>query len=344
MQTQSNPNVRAAWIGLAATVAILVTVACDSNRIPIPITPRPVITVTGAAFMEQPGEEARFTATASFLNQPSRDVTAEARWTATGVVQIASPGVIMASRYGDGEVAARYQGATGTAPVRVAPAGSFLVSGTVQSETGFPLLGANVEIASEIGTVNMTTNDALSSYTLPALGAATMRVQVAGFEPDVRQMIVAADSREDVVLPGEPTSEMYTLSISASPSCTMLPADLRQRTYDAQIDEIRQNLFVTVSGADFYGGGPVGFTGTRAGNTVQFTIRAEWDDSYNLIEEGDFGDLMTSLSYFGTAEGTDDGVRIGTTFRGTIGLDGWGPGPQCHATDHQLVLTRVDGR
>jgi hypothetical protein len=136
---------------LVLSTSILAGCGEDGSPLsPSPASPRVAsVTIAGTTSFDHPGETGQLTATARFSDNTSRDVTAEASWFGgLGVFSVAGPGVITARRYGTGTVVAKYLTVNGTASVRVAPAGAFLVSGSVTSAGGFRLSQARVEFSS----------------------------------------------------------------------------------------------------------------------------------------------------------------------------------------------------
>jgi hypothetical protein len=318
---------------------------------PSPGAPRVVsVTIAGTTSFDHPGETSQLTATARFSDNTSRDVTAEASWhEGLGVFSIAGPGLITARRYGTDTVVARYLTVSGSAWVRVAPAGAFLVSGSVTSAGGFRLSQARVEFSSRCGTHSMTTDDS-GDYVMPAQGEATMRAEREGMGAQVRQMTVVRDMRVDFELqpldtPGDP-SGAYRLTVTASASC-VLPPEVMQRSYDGRLLQIGRDLFVILTGPSLIElGGTPGFTGSRDGNAVQFVVRDTFDEGYNFIERiaGTSTD-GTDLYYSGTASGEAGQTRIVAVFSGTLDLRSHGKGTgiapaKCEAADHRFELTR----
>lgn len=345
--------VRQYFAALPAILGVLALAGCDRSA--NPASPTPIagpgspslvsLTVDGTMLLDRPGATGQLTAIAAFSDGTSRDVTAEASWTATdGWITVVGRGAITATRYGTATVNARYLTRTATARIRIAPAGAFLMNGSVTGAGGFRLPGARVEFSSGCGT-HTTITDEFGSYILPATGQATMRVQMNGFQAQVKQVTVGADARFDVELQAIAASSSlsgeYRLTIRASPSC-VLPPDVMQRSYDARILEVAQDLRVLLSGANLivWGGQP-GFTGTRDQNTVRFVVSDTFDDGYNFIERID---QERVLYYSGTAVGIADRARIATTFSGKLDLRPFGTASVtpawCVAGDHRFEFTR----
>jgi len=207
------------------------------------------------------------------------------------------------------------------------------------TEGGFGLPQATVEVTASWGR-NSTTTDSSGNYTgLKAWGDVTMRAEKEGFGTQVKQLTVEQNQvvnfeLQPVETPGDPQG-VYTLTITASPSCTALPADVMQRNYVARIARTQDDLVVSVLRADSVEVGK--FTGTRDGTTVRFTIDG-------------FGESLPSdkvLSYAGNAAGTIGDRTIVAGFDGTVRVDywvAWGddshPLAQCQAKDHRLEFVR----
>lgn len=347
--------VRQYSLALPAIVGVLALAGCDRSSTPVSPTPVPgagspsvvSLTIGGTTSLDRPGASGPVTATAMFSDGASRDVTVEASWHATeGWLTFVGPGTIRADRYGSASVTARYLTQNASARIRIAPAGAFLLNGSVTGAGGFRLPGARVEFSSGCGTHSAIT-DVFGVYILPATGQATMRVQMNGFQTLVTQVTVGADGLFDlelqpVALAGS-LSGQYRLTVSASPTC-VLPADVTRRSYDARILEVDRDLSVLLSGATFavWGGQP-GFTGTQEQGIVRFVVSDTFDDGYNFIEG--LGPER-ALYYAGTAEGTADQSRIVATFNGKIELRAQGAGAEsawCVAGDHRFEFARTGG-
>ena len=211
------------------------------------------------------------------------------------------------------------------------------------TEGGFGLPQATVEVTASWGR-NSTTTDSNGNYTgLKAWGDVTMRAEKEGFGTQVKQLTVEQNQvvnfeLQRVETPGDPQG-VYTLTITASPSCTALPAAVMQRNYSALIYRTEDDLLVSVRRADAVDQSVGKFTGTRDGSAVRLTA------------EG-FEDVLPSgnvLNYVGTATGTIGDRTIVAAFDGTVRVgelwDFWfNPEPltlaQCQAKDHRLEFVR----
>jgi hypothetical protein len=304
------------------------------------------MSIGGALSLAQPGDTGRLTATATFSDQTSRDVTAEATWLASvGIVAITGPGSVTAVRYGQENIVASYKTVGTTAPIRVVPPGAFLVNGRVRSEVDTPLAHAQVEASSRCGTMS-TETDARGWFWLPAVGDTIMRISMENYAPETLELVVEADRQMEIALEAidlpDSVSGDYTLTVTPSPSC-LFPSDLFPRKYAARVRDVSGSLRVVLSGAEFIAWGDAGFTGTRDGSTVRFVVSDSFglpnDDDYTFIE---FLPPGVELHYRGTAMGEVHDEQISAAFSGTIeGIDyssRTSTFPACTATDHRFEL------
>jgi hypothetical protein len=338
-------------------VAFLTLASCDKHSSPVsptpvadPGSPTPLsMTIGGTTSLDHPGETGRLTAMVTFSDNTTRDVTGEASWVGhEGVITMTGPGVFTAERYGAGSVSATYRTVNGTAQIRVAPAGAFLIAGSVTAAGGFRLPEVRVEFSSGCG-MHHTTTDMSGNYVLPAVGPATMRAEREGLRGQVKQMTVQTDGRVDFELQTLDTAGdlggNFRLTVTASPSC-VLPPEVMQRRYDATILQMQRELFVLLTGANLVAwGGQTGFSGSRDQSAVRFVVRDTFDDGYNFIERiaGTSTDA-TDLYYAGTAVGAADQTRIVAAFNGKLELRrGSTTIARCEASDHRFELTRFGG-
>jgi hypothetical protein len=327
--------------------ALAVVGGCESRKIVGP-TGWSVLTISGNTALSDPGDSSQLTAILSASDGSRRDVTREATWSGPAGLVTVNNGLMTATGYGRTTVSATAEGVRGSVPVTVLPAGMFLLDGYIFSPDGSPAQ-AQVEVSSPSRTVSGTTNQ-WGYFTLPGAGKASVRVKVAGYQDEVRQVTIERDTSLSIALlrEGETPSTIrgsYTLTFTASPSCA-LPPEAMRRTYEANVEEGRlmrreEDLIVMLPSVDYVGWGTeAGFIGAREGNTVRFVItNDESQSAYVLVEKIEGG---RSLSYAGTASGAVADKAIVTTFSGTVTLGG-GLGTilgACTATDHSLVLTR----
>jgi len=209
------------------------------------------------------------------------------------------------------------------------------------TEGGFGLPQATVEVTASWGR-NSATTDSNGNYTgLKAWGDVTLRAEKEGFSTQVKQLTVEQNQvvnfeLQRVETSGDPQG-VYTLIITASSSCTALPAEVMQRSYVARIVRTQDDLDVSVLRADSVEVGK--FKGKRDGSALGFTIEG-FEDS---LPSGKL------VSYVGTATGTIGDRTIVAAFDGTVRVFGYWdfylnedplPLAQCQAKDHRLEFVR----
>jgi hypothetical protein len=136
----------------------------------------------------------------------------------------------------------------------------------------------------------------------------------------------------------------YTMTMTAAPSCS-LPDYAMTRAYNARLKEGGQDLVADFDDPNFVCGyWGCGFTGTKDGETVRFTLNS-WSPGATqyafiyLVSPG------TELGYIGTASGQMSDRVIATTFSGSVVLYAEGIFPpkelaRCDAPDHHMALVR----
>jgi hypothetical protein len=341
---------------------LLAAVACggDGNGpvgpTPPTTTPAPTVRsldISGAMSLGHPGETSQLTATVRMSDDTTRDVTAQAVWNVMpeGVATV-SRGLITAIGYGRASLTVRYPSLNVLVrTVRVAPAGTFVLTGTVTEAGGdFPLDLAEVEVTSASGMLT-TMSDTMGRYMLaPVPTGAIVHVEKDGFEPYVKRWTGDRDEELNLELRRIPdTSDfrgVYRLTIAASASCA-LPPEAMQRTYRAQIEERAGSLIVLLDGADFvgswYGEGVTGFKGKQDGSAVRFEISSDFAAEYYVVERFEPG---RDVYFSGTATGTVSDSRVTAAFSGTIAVraSGWAPpgGPlgECQSVNHRLEFVK----
>jgi len=136
------------------------------------------------------------------------------------------------------------------------------------------------------------------------------------------------------------TLGQYTLTMTASPSCSLPPA-VMSRAYEATVFERRAGLIEVAVDTEYllscWGCLETGFQGTRDGDALQFDIVGEGGRWFfaDLVEDGE-------LRYDGTATATMlDNGNITGTFDGRITIlagASLSPLAVCGATDHKMEL------
>ena len=328
----------ALWIALVAA-----GIGCDNPAAPSETLPVQSIAVAGTLSLRQPGDTGQLTAIATLTDGTTRDVTAEAYWSTSSGVASVSAGLVTAIGYGSGTITVRMR-AYATVPFRIVPDGAFLIQGKV-TDQGAPVAGARVEATCAAGCYAAVT-DGAGAFWLPGAGDVTLKTTVEGYEISTTQVAVGGDREVAIALERDavatgPVLGSYTLTFTASPSCT-LPPEASQRNYRAQIEDSRNaalNLDVRLSGAYFESYGwfdEAGFAGRFDGRTVRFHIGSSEEFSFIEILPGGM-----TLSYDGEATGTPGERGIVTAFNGTVTLKaGATVMASCPAQDHRLEFTR----
>jgi hypothetical protein len=303
------------------------------------------ISIGGRTSLAEPGETSQLTATITFSDGTTKEATGGTTWsgTPTNVISITPNGFLTALAYGTATVTARYgsPAISAQANVRVMPDGTFVLHGFV-TESGFGIDNVRVEARSTARTVT-TTTDFRGLYRLSPVDAdATIRAEKDGFELQIKHLTTSGDQRVDFQLqrtgPLVTVDGVYELTITASPSCTTLPAEVMHRTSTAQVTEKQGQLFVVLKEEPATYGDP-GFTGSRTGQTARFDMSDDVFAAYAMVVVIGQG---TYLSYVGRAVGEIADRRIAATFDGTITLrhSSWSIIGECRAADHRLELVR----
>ena len=342
-----------------AIVALVAVAACDDARTPFEPS-RPLdrsqqavsIAITGNTSLAKPGDTSQLTATVTFADSTTRDVTGTADWyprdTAWSRVVTIRAGLMTAVGYGRAPITVHYRTPLGTvngsATASVLPPDTFLLEGKV-TEGAFTLSGATVDITLQPGLRFSAVSDMDGTYQVPAAGSVTVTATKEGFAAEVKHLTVSRDMKLDFDLRRPAAADdirgVYSLMMMASASCT-LPASLMRRSYVARIAQENNAVTVEVAGANMEAWGTPGFTGVRDGGTVRFTIYG-FDDLFSdhpvFVERID-GSM--NLAYEGTATGPIDARRIVATFNGTLQYRSVAGAvrAECQAPDHRLELSR----
>jgi hypothetical protein len=251
---------------------------------------------------------------------------------------------VTALGYGGGTLTVSIGGAHATVPLRIVPDGAFLIQGKV-TDQGAPVAGVKVEATCAAGCYAAVT-DGAGAFSLPGAGDVTLKTSGEGYQISTTQVAVSGDRQVAIALDRDavatgPVLGSYTLTFTASPSCTF-PPEAAQRTYRAQIKDSRNavlNLDVWLSGAPLVISGwfdEAGFAGRFDGRTVRFHIGSS--EEFSFVESLPGG---TTMSYDGEATGTPGERGIVTTFNGTVTLETRAAVvASCKAADHRLEFTR----
>jgi hypothetical protein len=134
----------------------------------------------------------------------------------------------------------------------------------------------------------------------------------------------------------------YTVTMRAAPSCS-LPDYAMARTYSARLKKSGEHLAVEFDDPEFLSWGwPCGFTGTRDGDTVRFTLNGGYPGpdgySFSYLVNGE-----VELAYTGTATGKMGDNGIAATLNGAVILYAYGGTRElarCEAPDHRVEVVR----
>jgi len=252
----------------ALSVAALVG-ACDNPGSRLP--PRPStpfvqgLDISGPDSVA-PGQTAQFTATVRLSDGTRKTATAASGllWTSTNplVLRVNTSGVATAQeRLSEATLTARMPNPGGGRgsfiqsfrEVVVVPSGTFRVVGAVGDEVpAVPLAGARVEVTSQ-SLVAMT--DFAGRYRLYGVPPdAELRVTRDGYESVGQKLQLAAHATQNFTLqlsqPRLVLTGPYKLEIDGG-GCAGLPADLRNRQYDAVLTQNGSSVEVALSGRTF---------------------------------------------------------------------------------------------
>lgn len=329
-----------------AVISVLIAVACDGDKTPTPTTPTAnlvTLVIQGPPPAIGPGQMAQVKAVARFTDGSERDVTAEARWTSTQP-QIAevNAGVITGRALGRVVIRATYQSHDSSLAIVVKPAGTFILSGNITEPGPVSVDSATVTVLG--GSLNPVTTDSLGFYeVLGVSGRVTLRVSKPGYLDDTRTLTVTQDEKLDVqirpISGPKPVAGIYRMTLTISPSCSIVPDDQKTRTYTAAIGQEEARLRIELGDANFIPG-KNSFNGKVAGSTVSF----EWGDGYYALYYGtSVQEVLPGgqiLGIWGTmvapaAPQTISGSLVGGfTLRQGTRSDG------CSASDNRVVFTR----
>jgi hypothetical protein len=304
------------------------------------------LAVSGALALVEPGDTGQLTATATFADGTTKDVTAGAAWVAAAdrpVVLVSSTGAVTALWYGTSEISVAYGSVRHAISVRVAPPGTFLIAGKVASG-GRPVSQALVEAACASGTYR-TLTDSAGTFVLPGAGAVRLVVSMFGYEPAERHLAIGRDDQLSLELTTNGKAESllgnYTLTVFASPSCD-LPSEAVRRTFSAAIHhDARNGFIVTLGGADLVVSDPWsgvrGFRGEANADSVIFSISGNPDDWYAFVERVQ----GQTLAYDGVATAAIGSEAVVAQFEGSVTLrSADSTVARCSAADHRLEFRR----
>jgi hypothetical protein len=257
-----------------AVIVAGVLIACDNvpnqpsnppsnpggNQPPPQVTPTVVRLELSGPESVAPGATAQFTLTAFYSDGSSQDRSSQGTWRTTNsnVLSISPGGVASGRARGEVVVTVSFSGRSATKTgVLVLPEGTFRLRGAVR-DAGFGVPAARVEITEGPFSGMWTSTNSEGSYVFYGVaGDVELSVMRNGYQVTEQRFQVTGHQtfNVDLVLSGsrEIVQGRYTLRATASGECqSRLPADLRTRTYTADVVQNGPTLAVTLGGATFY--------------------------------------------------------------------------------------------
>jgi len=174
---------------LTVFAIVVCSTGCGHENSPVTPTPPPGppqllrVQISGNASLTTVGQTSQLTATASFTDGTSRDVTTEARWTssASSVVSVSSTGLLTVLQLGATVITAAYSNLASSVNVRPTPPGTFVIAGWVREPGQGGVAGARVTDTVSLMTAS---SDSGGDYRLVALprGETHLRAEKDGYE------------------------------------------------------------------------------------------------------------------------------------------------------------------
>jgi hypothetical protein len=314
------------------------------------------VQVTGPARLA-PGEMATYLAIATYSDGSARDVSANATWnpnTPGAVLYFTAPGIAVGVRPGAANVIARVAQTQASLSVVVLEKGTFKLSGRIVETGDRPLEGLSIDVVSGTGVGLRATANSLGEYALYGVAGPTqLRVSGNGFTPQVRDLVVTADTIAEnfVLAPREPPAPGiagdWTMTLTPSPTCTAAPLDIaRGRRYQVQIQQRGTGLSYVLSGPTVTAVNQQFNTGLLFG--AHLTLYFVGDTDYGDWSTGDITDHLSAseiMQFNGTLEGDLKDSTITAAMRGDImywdrSRTSFAPNWYCRATDHAVVLRK----
>jgi hypothetical protein len=322
-----------------------------------------------------PGESAQYTATATYTDGSSRDVTGEVRWSSTNdaIVTVTGTGMSTARANGEASVTATLAPLNHSREIVVVPAGRYKLRLIVNEDhVTVPINGVRVEVLSEAaaGLEGVTDwNGSVSLYGVPQ--DVQVRLSKSGYESSIQSFHVPGNWALNIVsLPSSVTRPIlpgaYQLTVSAG-GCAGgdgLPDALKTRRYSATIWNAGVNAIVELSGAAFATAWcPLchetrgnRFQGQSQPDGARFTLSEyeapfDWNAGIypNVVEQLADGRLLsiaghvivaaTSDGFAGTLDGS---FAIYNAF--DLTYDGSLPVASCRSSSHTFTLVRETNR
>ena len=257
------------------------------------VTARPAaaitaLTITGPAEIA-PLTTTQFTATGTFSDGSTRDLTSSATWTTFTTLQVrhAGGGRFDALASGDATISASAMGRATSRQLIVVPQGTYRLSGSVRDASG-GVENVRVEVISGTGTGLSSTSGFNGGYALHGVaGDVRLRASAPGYTTQELNVTVGTHQVRDVdVAPVSPSVGMsgdWTLVVSTSSACSdTWPAAARRREVHAVVNQQETLLNVRFPGHVFF---PVDNRGRIAGTAFSLTLYFDFYYlDYGLLE------------------------------------------------------------
>ena len=319
-----------------------------------------------------PGGSAQYTATATYSDRSSRDVTTEVKWTSTdnSVLSVTATGSMTTHVSGMADVVATLGTLSFHREVVVLPDDRYVVRVFVSEDQATAMIyGVRVEVVSGPAAGLAATTDWNGIAQLFGVSAdAQLRLTKDGYDPVVQSVHVSNNSSDVRVemlssaarpsLPGG-----YQLTINSAPCAdgTVLPEQVRTRVYGARIWNAGAKVMVELDAANFalrycpICGETRGnrFTGQAEVLDARFTLEEyaapfDWNAGVypNVVEQLPDGRLLVIAGHAivaptgGGFAGTLDGsIAIFDSLN--IGTDTSVPAASCQSSRHQFILRKA---
>ena len=357
---------RPAWtgaLGIAITYSCVAVPACDRS----PTSPGSPVVLTGLAISgpasAKPGDTLSFSATASYSNGSSRDVTPYTAWSVVGgpALTVSTGGSAVAIRAGEAEIRASYQEplgreiqrVTASTNVLVLAPGTFKVSGRVTEVGGAPLFaGVLVTVVSGNlqGSVSGLANGQYAFY--GATGPIELEVSGPNYQTLRHNFLVTSNTIHDFALVSlanpVDVGGVWTLTlVDPAPGCPPgFPSAARGRTYTLKLTQQGTHLAVDLSRPGLSIVLPELFSGSVDHDQVSVDLPSILDDFTGALSPNIIDRISgtETLSFGVVIRGTVSGSEIVATTAGTIyywaaaitGAPAW----ECTAANHAFVLRR----
>jgi hypothetical protein len=304
------------------------------------------------------GASASYTATATYADGSTKDVTASAAWFSSSVgtappAYFTTAGIAHGANAGEIDLRANFSGKIGSVHVLVLPDGTYKLTGTVVELSGGPLWSVVIDVVAGTGTGLHVATNSNGQYALYGVaGSVRLRVSSDGFAPQTRDVVVTSDSAIDAftLVPLEPTADVsgtWTMTLAPSDQCPAgFPDIARGRSYQVRFTQQGTRLRVDVSGPTLtvYNAGED--YGTVFGSQLQFILIG--DTEYGDWSSADLVDQLSpteNLQFDGTIRGTVGGSQMRAVLNGdlvyfNLATQKWDPVWYCRATNHAVTLRK----